>query len=127
LHLGAKLQTVAGGFDFFRARQFANGRFDDVECLAGLERDFDLPPLAIGKRAGVGAAGDHADAAQVRGGGGDDKYQRHQRAREQRPGQLAIADDVPQDDDEDKCREPGEDEAEVEEEAGFHVGGARGS
>ena len=60
-HLGLDLQAVARAFDLLNARQFAYRRIQQVEGLAGLERDFDQALLAIVEGFAGDFAGDQLD------------------------------------------------------------------
>ena len=45
----ARTCRLSRALSTFRARQFADGGVDQVEGLAGFERDLDLPALAVGE------------------------------------------------------------------------------
>jgi hypothetical protein len=119
--LGTHLQAVACALDFFRTRQFANGGVDQVEGFAGLQRNLDLPALAVGQRAGIDVSGDQTDAADMRHRAGDDEAQRDQEQKEEKTvRRVAVEDAVPDHQQQDERERPGGGEAEDEEEAGFH-------
>ena len=119
--LGAQLQAVACAFDFLAARQFADGRVEHVEGLAGFERDLDLPPLAAAQGALVDAACDQAHPAHVRyrtddGQGAEDERHQHEQP-------AAGADRVGQDDQQrDEQQRPSDGDAQDEEGAFEHGG-----
>ena len=119
--LGAYLQAVACAFDFFRTWQLADGRIDQVEGFARLQRDFHLPGMAVGQRAAIDATGDQADATDVRNRPGDHEAQRdHVQQEEQAFGRVAVEGPVPDHHEKQEPDGPGDGKAEHEEEAGFH-------
>ena len=76
-HLGLDLQAVARALHLLDPGQFADRGVQQVEGLAGFQRDLDQPLLPVAERVGIGAAGDQADPVQVRERTGH--HQRHRR------------------------------------------------
>ena len=124
-HLRADLQAVARALHVLDVGQLADRRVEDGERPTGVHRHLDLPALAVGERAGVGAAVDEPDAADVGHGGRD--HEDHQEHPGEEDAALAAARERrPEHEREDQHEGPCEHQAEVEEEARSHGRGGSG-
>ena len=121
--LGAHLQAVARALDLGDARQFADRRVEQVERLAGLQRNLHLPALAVGERGLVDAPGDQPHPAQVRQRAGDHERHREHPRDHDRPFQPADHRQVrPQSREQEHREQPGDGDAQDEEQALGHDG-----
>jgi hypothetical protein len=118
LQLRAHLQAVARGLHVFHVRKLADGGLDQVEGLGGRKRDLHPAAMPGRKRGRVDAVGDQLHAPGVRER--DDRLveQRHHHGDAEDPVRAVMEDDLPQDQDDDPGRAPGEEVPKDEEEGG---------
>ncbi|KAG1197876.1 hypothetical protein G6F35_012717 [Rhizopus arrhizus] len=124
-HIGAHLQAACRAFHLFHPRQFAHGRLDHRERMAGIHRQFDLPALAPRQGGAIEAAGHQPDPPHMghRTAQRGDHQEHHQQPEHPTGAVVHAAEDAaPAHAGHEQCRGPGEQVTKDEGEAGEHGG-----